>query len=66
MTEQEVRKIVKEELLTLLTSYQELSDKTYCITDKTGTTCYGYRKRYSEEDIIKMLIEGLSQEATND
>ena len=66
MTEQEIRKIVKEELLALLTKYQELHDETYCITDKTGNTCYGFRKKHSEEDIIKLLIEKLSPEAAND
>ena len=66
MTEQEIRKIVKEELLTLLTNYQELHDETYPITDRTGNTCYGFRKKYSEEDIIKLLIEELSPEAAND
>ena len=62
MTEQEIRKIVKEELLTLLINYQELSDKTVCLTDRTGTSCYGYRKRYSSEDVIDLLIKGLSRE----
>jgi hypothetical protein len=66
MTEQEIRKIVKEELLTLLTSYQELSDEKYYITDRAGTTYYGFRKKYSEEDIIRLLIEKLSPEVTND
>ena len=66
MTEQEIRKIVKEELLTLLTNYQELRNETYPIIDRTGTICYGFRKKYSEEDIIKLLIEELSPEAAND
>ncbi len=65
MTEQEVRKIVREELHALLTNYQELSDRTVCITDRTGDTCYGYRPRYSKEDILKILIEELSPEVTN-
>ena len=66
MTEQEIRKIVKEELLALLTKYQELHDETYPIIDRTGTICYGFRKKHSEDDIIKLLIEELSLEATND
>lgn len=65
MTEQEVRKIVKEELLALLTNYQDLSNKTDCITDRTGTICYGYRKRYSAEAVLTELIDKLKTEATN-
>ncbi len=66
MTEQEVRKIVREELIALLNNYQELSNKTVCITDRTGDTCYGYRPQYSEKDVLKILIEELSSEDTND
>jgi hypothetical protein len=65
MTEQEVRKIVREELHNLLISYKDLKDDTVAMVDITGNTCYGYRKKYSEEGIIKILIEELSLEATN-
>jgi hypothetical protein len=65
MTEQEVRKIVKEELLVLLTNYQDLSNETDCITDRTGTICYGYRKRHSAEQILAKLIDKLKTEVTN-
>lgn len=60
MIETEVRKIVREELHTLLTDYKTLNRKQEFITDRSGDICYGYRKRYSEEEIIDILIDKLS------
>jgi hypothetical protein len=65
MTEQEVRKIVREELYNLLIRYKDLKDDTVAMVDITGNTCYGYKPRYTNHDIIDILIEELSPEVTN-
>lgn len=58
-TEQEVRKIIREELHSLLVNYRDLNDSRVCITDRYNTVCYGTRPKYSQHDIINILIEGL-------
>ncbi len=62
MTEQEVRKIVREELHNLLIRYKDLKYATVARVDSTGNYCYGYRPRYSSEDIVDILIKDLSRE----
>ena len=67
MNEDEIRKIVREELHTLLTDYKILRSEQECITDKSGNICYGQCNRYSEKEIVDILIDKLSSnEVEND
>ena len=41
MNEEQVRKIIREEIYSLLTRYEYLRAEEVLITDKTKTYCYG-------------------------
>jgi hypothetical protein len=66
ITEQEARKIIREELHSLLANYRDLNDSRVCITDRYNTVCYGTRPKYSQHEIIDRLIEGLENDKAVD
>lgn len=59
MSEEEVRKIVREELISLLKNYNEVSQYEHPIINRrTGDWVGNYP--YSKEEIINILINGLN------
>lgn len=58
MNEEQVRKIVWEEIYNLLTHYESLRTTEVALTNKTKTCCYGAKPKYSNDEIIEMLRTG--------
>ena len=55
MNEEQIRKIIREEIYSLLTRYEYLRTEEVLITDKTKTYCYGSQPKYSKDEIIEIL-----------